>query len=550
MAAPAVVATTTNTRVFAMDAATSTGHFGGSGPAPAAEAPLAYQNLVAVNKKNASTAALQGIDYDPGSGAVDATTTPPLLWIAKTYVSDFADLNATYGHSLAIGSSNANYKNFNVAGSGEKSITGVYATYPAAGGYLITAIDVNLGSTSWDNEVGTTDETAIDYFGVQSRFITGSAKAENQAIDAIDMGTGLELHAGDGGSTDASMQDLVDADEGTSANRWGYVRTVSGIIYVLGRMDVGRSGGVAAITEFTETASTIVIFPDGYFTAGSAGMLFDIGNASSVMTVPCQFLGKGGVDANTDSRPDHVVVGTSGAYTFTGTMLNHRNVTFTAPCDVAGTIECKLLTQGSANIENAKIITSAITNVACLQDPTFGTSTDLNNTEFEQGVDGVGHAIEIDTAGTYDLEQILFTGYGGTPGSNPTPSSGAADAAIFNSSGGLVTLNVNGDTPSVRNNAVSTTVVTNTVNVSLTNLVIGSQCYIFETATPGNVIMDLTADTATETVTFSYVSDTAITIRVRKSSAAPKYLPFNATGTITGTGFTLSVGQILDPVAV
>jgi hypothetical protein len=118
-----------------------------------------------------------------------------------------------------------------------------------------------------------------------------------------------------------------------------------------------------------------------------------------------------------------------------------------------------LLVQATAHIQNSVIRTNQLTQVATLQDPTFGTTTDLHDTDFIQT--GVGHAIELDTAGTYDFQDITFTGYGGTPGTNDTASSGANDAAVYNSSGGAITINVNGtgNEPSVRNAAGSTTTV-------------------------------------------------------------------------------------------
>jgi hypothetical protein len=97
-----------------------------------------------------------------------------------------------------------------------------------------------------------------------------------------------------------------------------------------------------------------------------------------------------------------------------------------------------------------------------------------------------GHAIEIDVAGTYTFSGNIFAGaFGGTPGSNLTPSSGSNDAMILNSSGGLVTINIagGGDTPSIRNTAVSTTQVNNDVTLTFVGAVNNSEIRVYTTGT-------------------------------------------------------------------
>lgn len=508
MATAAVVATTTNSRVNASDSATGWGNYGSGGGAPASEAQLAYLGT-AVNTQ-VKTTALDGIDYDHGS-VTDMTSATRKLWIVKVIVGDSFDTNTTEGVRVAIGSgSQTDMREFNIAGSGANGLTAVYDEYPAQGGYIITAINPDA-NTVWQEvaETGTPSWANVDWWGVQCAMVVGGAKSENLAMDSIDIGSGLELHAGDGASADADMDVLVVADQGspgTPGTRWGYVTAKFGIIFVHGMMEVGRSGGSAAITEFTDTSS-IVVFPDAYYDLGDCGFIFDIGNASTVMAVGMTVLGRGATNGTEDTRPDHTVVGTAGAYTFTGLLANHRNVTFTSVCDVAGDIECQLLTQASANIENATIRTTSITNVGCLQDPTFGTTTDLNNTEFIQA--GAGHAIEIDTAGSYTLTDLTFTGY--------NASDGNSDSAIYCSAGsGTLTLNISGgNTPSVR--APSMTIVkNNTVTVGVTvkdsstlAVISGARVYVTPLDNTDDLPFEETVTQITRVTTTATVSHTA-----------------------------------------
>ena len=99
----------------------------------------------------------------------------------------------------------------------------------------------------------------------------------------------------------------------------------------------------------------------------------------------------------------------------------------------------------------------------------------------------------------------------------------SADAAILNSSGGLVTLNVtDGDTPTVRNTAGSSTVVNNAVNVTITGVTEGAAIKIVATATVGSVtagdtLLEALADSDGEaTFAHSYEGDLTVEIRARQ----------------------------------
>ena len=454
------------------DSNTNWGNFVVGGGAPASEFPLAYQvtsgtTTGAVNKKITSSAARQGVDYNHGTGQ-DMTAAATKLWFCKIYVSDSFDLNTTWGVEVAMGSSDtANDHRYNIAGSGAN--LSVYNTYPAQGGYLITSIDPEI--TAWREAVnGTPNWASVVWFALGAQFVNGTAKAENVAMDSIDIGRGLVLNGGDGADTDGTFISFVTTDQDNKVNRWGVVTGSGNNVRAHGILAIGENTSQTAVaTGFTDTTS-VVAFPDGYHSRGTVGVRVNLGSASTICTINSLLIGEGtrnGVDAN-DTRPDFLVTGTSGTLAVGAQMRNFRDVTFTSACTVDGAdIEAHLLVQSSCDIKNSIIRTNALTQVATLQDPTFGVSTDLNNTEFVQT--GAGHAIEIDTPGTYNLQDITFTGYGGTPGTNSTPSSGANDAAVYNSSGGAVTINVNGagNQPSVRNAASSTTTVNQTVTVTI-----------------------------------------------------------------------------------
>lgn len=501
MAAVVVTAANTNTRLNDADSNTNWGNFPSGGQAPSSEPQLRYQysgtgSVGAVNKKITSTASLTGFAYSHGT-TTDMTAAANKLLMFKGYVADFGDLDATFGLKAAIGDDINNHYFYNMAGSGANR--SVFDTYPAQGGYIIAAIDPNIAA--WrEGTTGTmTDASTADFFGIQAQFTAGGAKSENLAMDAIDIGTGLQLYGGDGVTADATFQDLVDTDQGTIANRWGYVTQASGAIFIRGMMEIGVNNVTSTATEFTDDSGTTVFFPDGYHSAGLFGITIDLGSASTVIDISSNLIGQGAITTE-DTRPDHIVTGTAGTYTFGGQLLNHRNVTFTSGVDCDGAVvECQLLTQASAEIQNSRIRTDALTSIATLQDPTFGTTTGLHDTTFEQV--GAGHAIEIDTAGDYTFTNLTFTGYGAD-----TTDSAAIDVTA---STGTVNINISGGNSPTYKTAGATVNVINAVSYELTGLDAGTIVTIVDITTPATPV-ELFNETAGVDGLVNYAFDGAL----------------------------------------
>jgi len=456
------------TRFSVVDSYTGWGNYGGSGAGGAAESPIAYQNALAANRKQSTTGgSLGGIDYDPAAGAIDMTGSTRRLWFCKVIISDSFDCNTSEGLRVTIGSSSANTNKYNLAGS--TATLDVYSQYPAQGGYILTAIDPTI--STWPiTTTGTIDNTAIDYFGVQGSWITGQAKAENIAMDAIDIGTGLTLTAGDGGSTEGSYTDFVAFDQDVTTNRWGVCRGSGDAVFGWGLLTIGS----ATATEFLDTAS-VVTFTDGYHSRGLVGVEVALSNSSSIINDGALLIGEGtrnGVDAD-DTRPDYTVTGTTvGTADFSHTLRNFRDVTYTSVCEVdGGDIESHLLTQASAHIQNSIIRTNALTSVACLQDPTFGVTSGIHDCDFVQT--GAGHAIEIDTATSYTFTNLSFSGYG----ANTTD-----DAALdITASSGTVTITLVGTSPTYKT-AGATVVFNNDVTVTFTGMKDNSEVRVYKTS--------------------------------------------------------------------
>jgi hypothetical protein len=540
-----VAVTFQGTRVNASDSNTDWGNLNSTGPTPSAEAQNRYQGVAIVNKQITS-GTLGGIDYDPGAGAVDMTAANRQLWFVKAVVTDFADLVTTSGARVTLGSANNAFYHYIVAGTDANRSR--FTNYPPQGGFLIFGLNPNVSAWREGTGSGSPVLTAVDYFGFEAAFQVGASKSENLGLDAIDIGTGLLLVGGDGADTDGTYVDFVSEDQGIANNRWGVVlQTQTGSpITVNGRLDLGSASAVG----FTDTTS-VLVYPDGYHNAGDVGVAVDLQAAASLVSDGATHIGLGS-STTVDTRPDYVITGTSGSATLSGTLTNFRNVTLTSTTTVDGaSLECSLLTQGSADIVDSTILTDAASGVATLQDPTFGTTTDLRDTAFVQS--GAGHAIELTTATTYNLQGITFSGYG----ADTTNS-----AAIYvSATTGTVTINVSGggDSPTTRS-AGAAVVINNTVTVRVTVLdattksAISGVRVLLEADTGGPLAAgtDILSGTTNgsgviEDAGFNYTSNQPVVGRARYSSPpGPFYKTGDITGTITSSGFETNVLLISD----
>ncbi|MGB9521626.1 MAG: hypothetical protein ACPL6F_02610, partial [Anaerolineales bacterium] len=121
-------------------------------------------------------------------------------------------------------------------------------------------------------------------------------------------------------------------------------------------------------------------------------------------------------------------------------------------------------TNNSITLNSSTTISGCSINVTTLSAGNYLLSTttpDKFTNCYFTGSTSSGHAIRITNPGTYTFSGNIFSGFG----ANNTTS-----AAIFNDSGGLVTLNITGggNTPTVRNGTGASTVINNSVTLTVT----------------------------------------------------------------------------------
>jgi hypothetical protein len=478
----AIVVTRASSALRLDDAEANTGwvNDGGGGPPPPAEASFPYQGTNLVNRKVTSTTG-QGIAYVPTNDSGSATDMRSVTGtretvILKLIVTDYGGLQTTNGVRIKIGSGSGAYYMYIVAGSNAK-IPSLDA-YPAKGGIVIVPINPNIAGYR-DSTTGTPNLQLVDYFSLFTAFSASTAKSENVGLDAIDIINGLELTGGDGADADGVFEDFFDFDEGTVNNRYGCCTKIGDVYYVFGLLQIGTLAASGGAT-FQDSGKTIV-FPDGYYDQHWSGIQTSSGNISGaapdIDIINCTFISEG-TTTIVDTRAKFVCGSPSA--TVNGTVIidgcTFVNMGRLGVEGVAGNrfinnvcIDCNELLHFNGDIDNCSFINpTTATGVPFMDSDDPGL---ISNCTFESN--GVGHAIEITQTGTYTFTGNKFVGYDTTgAGSNPTPSSGGNDVAIYNNSGGAVTLNIGGggDTPAVRNGASATTVVNNNITVTLTGM--------------------------------------------------------------------------------
>ena len=101
------------------------------------------------------------------------------------------------------------------------------------------------------NQSGTLNTASVVWYAVGAQFITGTAKAENVAMDAIDYGEGLLLTGGGGVDPDGTFNDFLEFDQNTKQNRYGVAYGSTGFINVNGKLKIGTASNAAIFTDNT-----------------------------------------------------------------------------------------------------------------------------------------------------------------------------------------------------------------------------------------------------------------------------------------------------------
>jgi len=219
------------------------------------------------------------------------------------------------------------------------------------------------------------------------------------------------------------------------------------------------------------------------------------------------------------------------AVTITGLTINdYSTITASGLTLINGIITTVPATSGSITIDANSTFTGCSINVTTVTAGNYWVSTVTPN-KFTSctftGTTGTGHAMMLDTGasgGTFALAGNTFTGFG---------ADGSTSAAIYNNSGGAVTLNISGGvaSPTVRNGSGATTTVNNNVTVTVTiydqagDPIPGVEVSIFRNNTARTVVLASTVTNDLGVVSTTSASSLgAIIIRARQSTKTATFL--------------------------
>lgn len=350
-----------------------------------------------------------------------------------------------------------------VDGSDTKSPTTLFLPYiidPAkdfdvvggGGTYTITA---NPGQLNNNQSFGVT-VTATS--GIMGNF-------NNALVDQLTIGTGLES------TGTVTFQDFVDTDVGTVGNRWGWITTNSGVIFMQGRFFVGTSATSSNLTDSLKT----IKFPDVPVAADFMGLT--VLNAASVLDLELVSLSNdGGAEFDLDLKE-----GTSTLKTcpIVGCRLTETNANTTLD-------GCVYANSGPIVLNTASNLTSCSfsspSTTPMIRAETADSLDNISGCSFD-GSSSVGHGIEIQTAGTYNLDAISASSFG---------ADDTATSFINNTSGGTVTLNLlNGTVGSgITVNPSASTTVIQSVALTIQGLTDDTQVVIRNTVDDSEMYFD------------------------------------------------------------
>jgi len=310
------------------------------------------------------------------------------------------------------------------------------------------------------------------------------------------------------GGTVGTPETMLDVQGDDELNGWGLVANPLGAQYQF--FSPTEWGNAAAVADVYFTASDEQWFwigdNAGGHPVGITHFPFRIvGNATDTIDIKWSNL----VIVNTGTRAEFIAGDTN------VDIMQFDNVTFTD----LGAITFPVLDTGNKFADNCSFNNCAQVDpsTTAMDGPSFNGTTDANGALLIAASvsniigatftsDGTGHAIYITATGTYDFDFWTFSpNYG---------ADGTTDAVVYNNSGGAVTINIlnSGDTPTVLNGAAASTIINNSVTVSVTGVTEGAAVVVVAnetvgTITIGDVILETLADANGEaTTTINYES--------------------------------------------
>lgn len=428
------------------------------------------------------------------------------------------------------------------------------------GGFIMSVVDIETAAASPSGTGGTPPATsAIRYVGIVFD-VPGMLGGNflNCLVDAcwrLPASTpGIRVEGQNSGPVDWTWGDIVSAADVSDATKaWGTAFRRNGVIFINTPIRFGAND--ATTHGFSDTNEVIAwedhsvasTFYSLEIIGGSGAQSFSLGTRvgsgdTSIGHSGCVFTAASAGDRFNITASDANI----DVCEFLGCTFSHTGTIDIS--NVNSEIRSTLLSDGSATThadaggdgvfqKNTIVGANTADGVAYV---TTDDPSDIKNTAF---VFSDGHAIVLTATGTFAFEGNTFSGYGAT---------GTNDAAIYNNSGGSVTINITGggDTPTYRNGAGASTTINNNITVTVTvknqggTAVPGVEVAIFQDNAARTVVLASTpTDENGEVTTSAAASLGAIIIRARQSTNIMSFL----TSESTTDGVNSTLEEISNP---
>ena len=447
--------------------------YGGGASGLSASPDIAMQGTNCVDKNVTGAGTDKGQYFDNGSGITLPANAHVWVW-HFCGTPGLTDTRANKGASILVGSLSTAYCQYHVEGNNTYGASGrVARCYP-----IDYSVRTSNGSEPYRTVTGSPGANPRVFGG--GLVTTATVKGANVGIDAIRYGTGAYLtagellSAGDGSDNPCTFAGFQAQNDAVS-NRWGILSLVGGGYELQGRFVIGQNNaGTATLARFSDSNKSISFVDTIHAAADFTQIIIDHASTVCILTnISLTALGTTNRGRFIVNSANPQVDVTGGTWTDIGIITLRSNSTL----DGVILRNTGQITQNGAAIENCTVNGSQASAAILSNNPQA-----IQNNDFIS--DGTGHAIEITTPGTYTFTGNTFTGYAGTDGST-------GNEAIYNNSGGAVTINVagGGDTPTIRNGSGASTTVNNNISVTLTGLKDNTEVAVYNTST-GNLIAE------------------------------------------------------------
>lgn len=407
------------------------------------------QNASCISKNGWNTTTARGFVFDSGSAFSIQTGSAIFYW------GIWAAPNAL--NSQALGGFQA------LAGIGSGDFNAYYIkgadTY-TYGGWFNIPVDPEYATA--DTTVGTpTAFTNWDSVGVRVIQNGNVTKGSPLGMDAVRHGRRIFVTDGDATAYGTFLSSSI-VNDGQN-NRWGLFQAIDGGYLQQGIFQIG-SGSSAC--DFRDSNRNISISNTEYVSPSFNRFEFvNTGTNVEWTTINISALG-------TQSPGDFLVTdnitGSFNSCTFAGMgfFTMKPNSTFTSTTFR----NCKQIIQSGSTFD-----TCTITNANTLSGSAFLISNNpatISDCVFNYSE---GHALEITETGSFTFSGNVFNNY---------LADDTSGSALFNNSGGPVTMSiVDATSPTVRNGGSSTTLISADVAITLTGMIDNTEVRVFDSAT-------------------------------------------------------------------